>query len=146
MSATHRVEQPVAWGDCDAAGVVFYPNYFRWFDAATHALLVSLGRPHRDLTARYDAIGLMLVDAQCSFTAPATFEDVLTIESTASALGARRVVVEHRITRGDTLICTGREVRVFARQTPEGVRAAPLPADLAALLGGPDVTAPATDP
>ena len=25
----------IQWGDCDPAGIVFYPNFFRWMDAAT---------------------------------------------------------------------------------------------------------------
>ena len=25
----------VQWGDCDPAGIVFYPRYFEWFDACT---------------------------------------------------------------------------------------------------------------
>ena len=37
----HRVQ----WGETDAAGIVFYPNYFRWFDQATHELLAQLGYP-----------------------------------------------------------------------------------------------------
>jgi acyl-CoA thioesterase FadM len=27
-----RTEILVAWGDCDPAGIVYYPNYFHWFD------------------------------------------------------------------------------------------------------------------
>ena len=26
----------VQWGDCDPAGIVFYPRYFEWFDAVHH--------------------------------------------------------------------------------------------------------------
>jgi acyl-CoA thioesterase FadM len=43
MGAAHRIVLPVEWGDTDAAGIVFYPNYYRWFDRAAHALL----RPQR---------------------------------------------------------------------------------------------------
>ncbi|MEZ4474667.1 MAG: thioesterase family protein [bacterium] len=134
----HRTQVPVAWGDCDAAGVVFYPNYFKWMDAATHGLLEAVGLPHRALTARFQAVGLMLVDAQASFRAPATFGDVLTIETRVVDRSARRVVVGHRVVRGDVLICEGREVRVFARSTPGGIEAAPLPAELIARLVGAD--------
>ena len=33
----------VHWGDCDPAGIIFYPTYFRWMDAAAWALLESVG-------------------------------------------------------------------------------------------------------
>ena len=29
----------IEWGDCDAAGIVFYPRYFAMFDASTAYLL-----------------------------------------------------------------------------------------------------------
>ena len=35
----------VAWGDCDSAGIVFYANYFRWFDEASRRLFVRAGLP-----------------------------------------------------------------------------------------------------
>ena len=28
----------IEWGDCDPAGIVFYPRYFEMFDASTSAL------------------------------------------------------------------------------------------------------------
>jgi len=38
----------VEFGDCDPANIVFYPNFYRWFDAATHHLLndADLGWQH----------------------------------------------------------------------------------------------------
>ena len=31
----------VRWGDTDAAGIVFYPNFYKWMDEATHEFLAS---------------------------------------------------------------------------------------------------------
>lgn len=28
----NSVDIVVEWGDCNPAGIVFYPNYFRWFN------------------------------------------------------------------------------------------------------------------
>ena len=33
----------IQWGDCDPAGIVFYPRYFEWFDACT-ILLFEKGK------------------------------------------------------------------------------------------------------
>ena len=27
------IERDVTWGDCDPAGIIYYPTYFRWIDA-----------------------------------------------------------------------------------------------------------------
>ncbi len=48
-TATKHLRQiEVGWGDCDPAGIVFYPNFYRWFDACSHALLTARGLSHRD--------------------------------------------------------------------------------------------------
>ena len=44
----------IEWGDCDDAGIVFYPNYFRWFDNAFHHLLRQCGIGQRILVERFD--------------------------------------------------------------------------------------------
>ena len=33
----------VGFGDCDPANIVYYPNFFRWFDQATHQMWRSAG-------------------------------------------------------------------------------------------------------
>ena len=33
----------IEWGDCDPAGIIFYPTYFRWIDAASWALFDAAG-------------------------------------------------------------------------------------------------------
>src|SRR6266850_1537964 len=42
-SIVGRFPCQVHWGDCDPAGIIFYPTYFRWMDAATWALMESAG-------------------------------------------------------------------------------------------------------
>lgn len=39
----------VKWGDTDAAGIVFYPNYYKWMDEATHEMFDQLGHPSHKL-------------------------------------------------------------------------------------------------
>ena len=38
MPLSSRHEVTVEWGDCDPAGIVYYPAYFKWFDQATEAV------------------------------------------------------------------------------------------------------------
>ena len=42
------------WGDCDPAGIIFYPTYFRWFDAATWALSASVGYSAKRMREAYE--------------------------------------------------------------------------------------------
>ena len=43
MAFTNTRDIRIEWGDCDPAGIIFYPTYFRWIDAASWALFTSVG-------------------------------------------------------------------------------------------------------
>ena len=57
----NRFRLRIEWGDCDAAGIVFYPRYFAWFDAATFRLFARTGLSMRALWQKYGAVGTPLV-------------------------------------------------------------------------------------
>ena len=42
-----RRDVEISWGDCDPADIVYFPNYFRWFDASTahHFATAALPKP-----------------------------------------------------------------------------------------------------
>ncbi len=42
----------IEWGDCDPADIVFYPNYFRWFDASTANHFQAAGLPKTERSAK----------------------------------------------------------------------------------------------
>jgi len=66
------VEHPVdvTFGDCDPAGIVFYPNYFRWMDATFHRLLQDKAGGHAALCRKLGAVGIGLMDAGLNFRVP----------------------------------------------------------------------------
>ncbi len=134
---THVRQIEVGWGDCDPAGIVFYPNFYRWFDACSHALLTSRGMSHRTLNERFGIIGCGLIDTGAHFTSPARFDDVLEAESRIGKLTNRTFTVEHVFRRGTVQICTGLEVRgcfVADDSISGGIKAIALPDELRAAL------------
>jgi hypothetical protein len=58
----------VQWGDCDPAGIIFYPTYFRWMDAATWAFFESVGYTPKRM--REEHLSMPLVSADCQFLSP----------------------------------------------------------------------------
>ena len=124
----------VHWGDCDPAGIIFYPTYFRWIDAATWAFMGSVGYgPNR---MREEHLAMPLVAADCEFIAPAQHGDRCEVRSRIARFGGASFVVAHDIVRADgTTLAQGREKRVWGRyangpgtplkgqQIPEEVRA-----------------------
>jgi YbgC/YbaW family acyl-CoA thioester hydrolase len=131
---TFKVTRLVEWGDCDAAGIVYYPNYYRWMDAAFHALTATLGFDQRVLMERHGLLGTPLVDTGCSFAAPASFGDELTIAPRLAAIGTSSIALAYAITRGPTAIANGRETRVFVASVGDRIEKAPIPAAVRAML------------
>jgi 4-hydroxybenzoyl-CoA thioesterase len=134
MSRRHVTRFTVEFGDCDPAQIVFYPNFFRWMDAASLHFFAAVGVPPWHKRKAADGIiGTPLVDAQASFIAPATYGDRIAVETTVSEWRSRSFVMLHRIRRGRTMLAEGREVRVFARRHPDDphrIQAVPPPADI----------------
>lgn len=133
MSAFKR-ELTIAWGDCDDAGIVFYPNFFYWYDTTYHFYLSSLGTDLRDIKARFQAV-TPLVDAGSKFRSPITYGDVVQIEAKLAEWADRRFRLEYVVTCGDRLVATGHELRAWAQFDENGkLRGAPVPEEFKALF------------
>ena len=128
MPHRNQIEFRANWGDCDAAGIIFYPNYFRWFDECTQALLRSVGLDQRSLRDEFGIVGTAAVDASARFTSPVSHGDVLRATSFVERWGTSSFTVYHRIDRGVELAVEGREVRIWAKPEPDGrLRTEPIP-------------------
>jgi 4-hydroxybenzoyl-CoA thioesterase len=139
LTATREVE--IEFGDCDPAGIVFYPNYFRFFDAATAGLLrQALGSRKREWTERYGIIGIPMVDTGAKFLRPSRFGDVVRIETTVTIIGRTSFTVQHRLTNAGELAIEAHEVRVWAGRDPdagERLRPRTIPDEVRLALGHP---------
>jgi YbgC/YbaW family acyl-CoA thioester hydrolase len=100
--STHTVH--VLWPDCDPAGIVFYANYYRWMDDATHYLFTKIGLPFDVMQEKYGTPGVPLVASHADYRRPSKFHDTLTIESFVSQCGRSSFTISHIFRRGDELI------------------------------------------
>ena len=58
MNKTIVYEAAVHFGDCDPAGIVFFPNFSRWMDAASLHFFMQCGvPPWRELVKTTGIIG-----------------------------------------------------------------------------------------
>lgn len=137
----NRRELEIEWGDCDAAGIVFYPRYFAMFDASTAYLLEkATGMKKIAWTKAYGIVGTPMVDTGAKFILPSRYGDVIAIETTAGEVRRSSFDVTHRVFRGAALAIEARETRVWAGRDPENpdrIKGFPIPdAVVAALRGG----------
>jgi YbgC/YbaW family acyl-CoA thioester hydrolase len=115
----HVFDAAVSWGDCDPAGIVFYPRFFHWMDSAFHDLLRARGFTARSLRERFGVV-TPIVEVGATFRAPAIPGDPLRIEVRIERFGEKSFRVAYRFTRGGTHLLDGFESRVWARPKEGG--------------------------
>ncbi|UJW84229.1 acyl-CoA thioesterase [Devosia sp. SL43] len=133
---TRTVE--IEFGDCDPAGIVYYPNYFRMFDASTaHLFEAALGMKKIAWIRQFDIVGIPMVDTGAKFSKPSRFGDVVSIESTITEFRRSSFVVGHKLFSGGDLAIEAHEIRVWAGADPErpgGIKSRSIPPEVVAAL------------
>ena len=110
----------IEWGDCDPAGIVFYPRYFAMFDASTTALFErALGMTKYQFLKRYQAVGYPMLETAARFLTPTRFGDSVVIETSLSKLGRSSFDVMHRLTKDGELAVECTEKRVWVTRDPD---------------------------
>lgn len=109
----------VSFGDCDPAGIAFYPNFYRWFDEAVHALMDEIGWGWRKTAAERGWLGLPAAEAAARFIRPVTHGQSIRIETRAVRFEPRRIVFSHRVLRDEVLLCEGEEKRFVGLPHPD---------------------------
>jgi len=136
---TNRKKIHIEWGDCDPAGIVYYPRYFAYFDNCTAALFEAAGMPKHELLKDHNIAGIPMVDTRARFIAPSRFGDDVEVESCISAWRNSSFDVQHRLYKGDVLAVECSETRVWAARSasdPEKIEARSVPDAVVAKLGG----------
>lgn len=111
---THIIEFQVEMEDTNSEGVVFYPNYFRWFDRGTNAFLKSVGLNHSQLLNQYH-YAHPVIDCGCQFIHTLRYDDPVRIETTLDEFQERVFRLNHVIYSGDLLVASGYEVRTWVK-------------------------------
>ena len=140
MSKTVIHTVHVEFGDCDPAGIVWFPTFFRWIDAASRNFFTQCGVPRWEETTRtLGVIGTPLVDTRSRFLKTASYGDTLAVHVTVKEWRDKSFVQAYRITREDAqgtneskceFIMECEEVRIFATTRNDGknsIRAVPVP-------------------
>ena len=89
MARHSRWTVSVQFGDCDPAGIVFFPNFSRWMDAASLAFFVDCGvPPWRELVKTRGIVGTPLLEIHTRFYVAATRAFVMRDAADADRLRA----------------------------------------------------------
>jgi 4-hydroxybenzoyl-CoA thioesterase len=131
-------EIKVEWAHCDVAGIVFYPNFYIWFDQGTERLFSANGLSYDELDKVYGISGMPLLETGTTYKNAAKLGAVLNITSWVDEWSGKTFILKHRIVHSDgTEALEGFERRIFVVKDPEssrGIRATGVPDDLPARL------------
>ncbi|HXW08222.1 MAG TPA: thioesterase family protein [Vicinamibacterales bacterium] len=118
----------VRYAETDQMGVVYYANYFVWFEVARADLLRSLGWSYREMEQA--GVSLPVIEASCLYQRPARYDDELEIRAAGRMISPVRMefTYEVRIRPAADLAATGRTVHAALdpggrpRRLPERIR------------------------
>lgn len=104
----------VTWADTDAAGVVHYANYFKYFERTEEEFYRHLGFTFTDTATR--GLWFPRVEACCLYRKPARFNDLLEIEIRVEELKEKSAKYTFRVLNHETcdLLAEGHVVMVVA--------------------------------
>lgn len=100
----------VRYAETDKMGVVYYANYFVWFEVARADLLRSLGWTYREMEE--EGFALPVIEAHCEYKQPARYDDELDVKANGSMLSMVRMQFEYEVIRkaDGTIAAVGRTV------------------------------------
>jgi 4-hydroxybenzoyl-CoA thioesterase len=116
VTVAHTTTRQVRWGDVDAAGIVFYPRFFEWYDLGCETLFASLGLPWPELFPAHGIVGVPIVESGSRFTSPARYGDTLAIRAVVAWVKTTTFRMEYEIAVGERLCAAGFEVRAWVKR------------------------------
>ncbi len=98
----------VRYAETDKMGVVYYANYFVWFEVARADLLRSLGWSYREM--EHAGVALPVIDAECRYHKSVRYDDDLEIHTEGRLVSRVRMEFVYRVIRREDqmLAATGR--------------------------------------
>lgn len=121
----HESFYRVSYADTDQMGVVYYANYFTFFERSRTEMLRDCGLPYSEMEQR--GVILPVVEAHCHYHQPARYDDLLTFKTALTGVRGVRLTLTTEVWRGDEKLVTGVVVLACVNQDRKLIR---IPADL----------------
>ncbi|MEP6708447.1 MAG: thioesterase family protein [Pyrinomonadaceae bacterium] len=129
MHSKFTIEERVRWGDVDAASIIFYGAYIRFFEFAETELFRAVGLPYSVMFDELD-IWLPRVHLECDFRHAAQLDDLLEVSVYVGGFGNKSMVLnfEVRCKGEDSLVADAHFVLAAVRR--DTFETVPIPTEL----------------
>ena len=125
MAATGGPERPastsvirVRYAETDKMGVVYYANYFVWFEVARTDLLRSLGWTYREM--EHAGVALPVIEAHCDYHRPARYDEEIEVRAKGRMLSPVRMEFTYEVVRRDDQMVAASGRTVHGALDPAG--------------------------
>jgi acyl-CoA thioester hydrolase len=128
MPVEHTVKLRVRFAETDAMQVVYYAEYFVWFEVARTELFRAIGMPY-SVISRKRGFHTPVVQAHADYKSSARYDDEVAVRVWASKVGTSSVRLDYEVTKlpDKVLLCTGHTVHVLIG---EDGKSKEIPADI----------------
>jgi acyl-CoA thioester hydrolase len=108
LNEPFRITERVRWIDCDAAQIIYYGSYIRFFEIAETEMYRSVGLPYAVAFKALNCFPIRRV-YHCEYIYPARLDDLIEIAVWISRWGRTSFTISFRITiaGADTLLAEG---------------------------------------
>jgi acyl-CoA thioester hydrolase len=149
LKSEMRTKRRVAFSETDAAGLVHFTYFFRYFEDAEHALWREAGLSiHTDDSP----LGWPRISAACEFRRPLKFEDEFEVRVDIIEMTTRTITYSGEVLRDGERIATGEWKIACVTKLADGtIRSTDMPSDVANrlkpfLIPTADFQSPTSDP
>ena len=126
---TATLSYRIPYADTDQMGVVYYANYYVYFERGRTEFLRSCNLPYNELEAQ--GIFLPVVESHCEYFASARYDDLITIEAAIDYIKGARVKINCKVfNESGTLLVEGYTVHATIDKNNRPCRAAKVFSDL----------------
>ena len=129
----YTIEDRVRWGDVDAARIIFYGAYIRFFEIAETELFRAVGLPYSVMFEELD-VWLPRVHLECDFHHAARLDDLLEVSVYVGRFGNKSLRLDFEVRRkGDELLIADAHF-VLASVRRDTFETVPIPDELRSRL------------
>jgi len=104
--AERRTQVRVRYAETDRMGVVYYANYFVWFEVGRTEWLRQTGWSYREM--ELDGVALPVIEAHCEYRQAARYDDEIEILTRATLVTPVRIRFDYQLVRlADSVAAAG---------------------------------------
>ena len=118
--STASVKIKVRYQETDRMGVVYYSNYFIWFEIGRTELFNKIGISYADLEDK--GYRLVTTEAHCKYKAPATYEDKIEVLTQLTEFKNPTITFNYNVRKGKVLIASGETKHAFTNVKGKVIR------------------------